>query len=88
MTNNLTIEDGVSTEKETTRGILHVVVGDHDWVPTSDEFKEIGELFKKALDEDPNNSVIVTRTGISATYITMEGNTPIKVIVEEKKEEE
>lgn len=59
----------MSAARRRTRAILHITAGlDNIWEPTSEELESIASMFIQA-DEDPNGSVIVTRTGVTANEV-------------------
>lgn len=50
------------------RGILHLQVGEEDWVPTASELQQLADLFIQA-DLDSTGATIATRNGINANEL-------------------
>lgn len=50
------------------RPILHIVAGDENWDPSTQEMKELSDLFLSA-DLDPLGAVVTTRVGVSPQEI-------------------
>lgn len=45
------------------RRILHIIAGDDTWTPTTEELRELCNVFMESY-VDPNGSVVVTRKGV------------------------
>jgi hypothetical protein len=50
------------------RAIMHLMIGDEEWEPTSNELTAVADLFQSA-DMDPTNAIIATRNGINVTEV-------------------
>ena len=60
------------------RSILHITVGNKNWKASIEEIKEVSKLFQAAT-QDPKGATIITRDGVKAEYITMEGNVKVNI---------
>jgi len=72
-----TEEEVNMTDKK--RDILHIVIDDSDgWNPTEDEMRQLSELFQDVL-EDEKGGIIVTRSGVTATVLSVSEGCEVKV---------
>lgn len=50
------------------KAILHIMMGDENWLPTNDQLRQISELFINA-DNDPLGAIVATRPGIDTNEV-------------------